>query len=90
MNFEWDPIKARSNANEHSITFDDAATVFGDPLALTFPDPDHSNDEDRFVTFGVIANGEMVVVSHTDREDSIRIISARRMTRIEVEDYEKF
>ena len=90
MNFEWDPIKARGNASKHSITFDDAATVFGDPLALTFPDPDHSHEEDRFVTFGSMANGEMVVVSHTDREDSIRIISARQMTSKEVEDYEKF
>lgn len=90
MNFEWDQNKARRNAEKHSITFDDAATVFGDPFALTFPDPDHSDGEDRFITFGLMANGEMVVVSHTDREDSIRIISARRMTRKEVEDYEKF
>jgi len=90
MNFEWGPIKARSNANKHSVTFDDAATVFGDPLALTYPNPDHSQEEDRFITFGTMANGEMVVVSHTDREDSIRIISARRMTGKEVEDYEKF
>ena len=57
MQFEWDSRKAKANARKHRVTFDEAATVFGDPLALTFVDPDHSSDEERFLTFGVSGNG---------------------------------
>lgn len=89
MEFEWDPDKAVRNVDKHGVTFPDAATVFGDPLAMTYFDPDHSDDEDRFLTFGHSSSGELLVVSHTDRKDRIRIISARRATRHERKAYEE-
>jgi hypothetical protein len=89
MEFEWDDIKAARNFEKHGVSFDEAATVFGDPLALTYYDPDHSHDEDRFLTFGHSERGELILVSHTDRADRIRIISARRATRRERKAYEE-
>jgi len=89
MEFEWDAKKASRNQAKHGISFVDAATVFGDPLAITYFDPDHSNDEDRFLTFDHASTGEIVVVVHTDRGERVRIISARRATRRERTDYEK-
>jgi len=83
MEFEWDPDKAAWNLAKHGISFHEAATVFGDPLAATYFDPDHSAEEDRFLTFGHSSKGRVLVVSHTDREDRTRIISARRATRKE-------
>ena len=77
MEFEWDPDKATRNFVKHGDAFTEAATVFGDPPALTFSDPDHADDEDRFVTFGHSAGGRLLIVSHTDRGDRSRIISAR-------------
>ena len=68
MEFEWDELKATRNLVKHGVTFQEAATVFGDPLALTVSDPDHSDDEDRFLTFGHSSEGNLLVVSHTDRE----------------------
>ena len=88
MDFEWDPEKAARNLAKHGVAFADAATVFGDPLAVTFADPDHSDDEDRFLTFGLSAEGHLLIVSHTDREDRTRLISARRATRKERKLYE--
>jgi uncharacterized DUF497 family protein len=67
MKFEWDPNKARRNAAKHGVRFEDAATAFGDPLSLTIFDPDHSEDEDRFVLLGVTSSGRLVAVAHTDR-----------------------
>ena len=90
MNFEWDEEKAISNLSKHDVSFDEASTVFGDPLALTFSDPTHSDEEDRFLTFGRASNGRHLVVSHTDRDDKIRLISAREMTSKERSDYEQF
>lgn len=89
MIFEWDPAKAKTNDRRHGVTFREAATVFGDPLSITFPDPDHSVGEDRFITFGLSFNGRLLVVSHTDREEGIRIISARTMTPKEKRIYEE-
>jgi uncharacterized protein len=89
MEFEWDPDKAVRNLAKHGVSFHQAATIFGDPLALTFSDPDYSDEEDRFLTFGRSADGRILVVSHTDREDRSRIISARRATRKEKKIYEK-
>jgi hypothetical protein len=89
MNFEWDPNKAESNLRKHSISFQEAATVFGDDLGITVYDPDHSRDEDRFITIGWSDQRRLLMVSHTDREDSIRIISARELTPRERKDYEK-
>ena len=89
MEFEWDPEKAARNLAKHTVSFHEAGTVFGDPLAITFSDPDHSEDEDRFLTFGHSSEGRLLVVSHTDRGDFTRIISARRATRKEWKLYEE-
>ncbi len=83
MELEWDPNKAARNVSKHGITFEEGATVFGDPLAITFMDPDHSEVEDRFLTFGRSLEGRLIVVSHTDRGRSVRVISARLATRRE-------
>jgi len=69
MEFEWDPKKATANIQKHDITFQEAATVFGDPLAITFEDPDHSTEENRYITFGLSLQKRLIVVSHTERED---------------------
>jgi uncharacterized DUF497 family protein len=89
MEFEWDPDKAARNLAKHGVSFAEAATVFGAPLAMTYFDPDHSDEEDRFLTFGHSSKGHLLVVSHTDREDRTRIISARRATRKERKQYEE-
>lgn len=89
MEFEWDPEKAIRNLAKHGVSFQEAATVFGDPLAMTYADPDHSDDEDRFLTFGYSSAGRVLVVSHTDRDDRTRIISARAATRKERKQYEQ-
>ena len=89
MNFEWDEKKAVENLRKHGVSFDEATTVFGDPLAITYLDPLHSLEEDRFLTFGHTSLGWLIVVSHTDRNDRIRPISAREMTRKEKSDYEQ-
>ncbi len=89
MNFEWDETKAVDNLQKHGVSFDEATTVFGDPLAITYHDPLHSLEEDRFLTFGHTSQGRLIVVSHTDRNDRIRPISAREMTRKEKSDYEQ-
>jgi len=89
MEFEWDPEKAAGNWRKHDVSFEEAATVFGDPLAMTYLDPDHSEEEDRFLTFGHSRQGRLLVVSHTDRGDRTRIISARQLTRRERKQYEQ-
>ena len=87
--FEWDLKKAESNARKHGVTFDEAATVFLDELALSGADPDHSVGEARYITFGASSLGRLLAVSHTHRSGSIRIISARRVTRGERKIYEE-
>ena len=89
MNFEWDNKKAESNFKQHGISFQDATTVFSDPLAITFDDPDHSIGEYRFLTFGMTINGKLVTVSHTERSGSMRIIGTRQMTKTERKIYEE-
>lgn len=89
LRFEWDAAKAESNLRKHGVAFEEAATVFADPLALTIDDPDHSREEDRFITLGVSGGNRLLVVVHTDREDRIRIISARPATRRERRSYEE-
>jgi uncharacterized DUF497 family protein len=89
MEFEWDPKKATANVQKHDVTFQEAATVFGDPLAITFEDPDHSTDENRYITFGLSFQKRLIVVSHTERGDRTRIISARLMDRKERKIYEE-
>ena len=89
MEFEWDPEKAARNLKVHGVSFHEAATIFGDPLAMTYFDPDHSEEEDRFLTFGHSEAGKMLVVSHTDRDDRVRILGARKMTRNERKQHEE-
>ena len=89
MRFEWDRRKAAVNLRQHGVSFEGAATVFRDPLSVTGADPDHSLDEERVVTFGVSVTGRFLVVATTEREDTIRIISARRMTAGERATYEE-
>ena len=90
MKFEWDLPKAKANLGKHRVSFDEGATVFLDQLALSGPDPDHSHDESRFVTFGVSRLGAFTCgVTHTYRPDGIRLISARRVTRAERKIYEE-
>ena len=89
MQFEWDTKKATGNIYKHNITFHEAATIFGDPLAITFNDPDHSIKEERYLTFGLSRFKHFLIVSHTDRGDRIRIISARQMTKQERKIYEE-
>jgi hypothetical protein len=80
MEFEWDPAKAVHNVKKHHVSFDEAVTVFYDPLAATFDDPHHSVDEHRFITIGYSARGRLLLVAHAERGEVIRIISARRAT----------
>ena len=89
LNFEWDENKPRTNLVKHGVSFAEAATVFGDPLSLTIPDPAHSQREDRFIILGQSHQQRLLVVVHTDRGDNIRLISARRASRSERKNYEE-
>jgi hypothetical protein len=89
MKFEWDGNKAVSNLAKHGVLFDEAKTVFDDPLYVDFYDPDHSDDEERYLIVGESNRGRLLIVSYTERKDSIRIISAREVTRSEREAYEE-
>ena len=89
MRFDWDPRKAAANLRRHSVSFEDASTVFADDYSLTGADPDHSVGEERFITFGMSQSGRLLVVSHTEQGDTIRIFSARRATRSERKLYEE-
>ena len=88
LRFEWNEDKAEQNVEKHGVSFEEAATVLGDPLSLTIEDPLHSQEEQCFVTVGESAQGELLVVVHTDREGAVRIISARKATRRERRNYE--
>lgn len=88
MEFEWDPPKAVENARKHGVTFDEASTVFGDPLSSVFADPDHSLGEERLVLVGRSARDRVLVVMFTERSSRVRLISARPATRPEREAYE--
>ena len=88
MEFEWDPNKATNNFAKHNVSFHEASTVFADPLSLTFLDPDHSHDERRYITIGESIQRRLLIISHTDRGQRIRIISARKTTLRERRIYE--
>jgi uncharacterized protein len=89
MRFEWDRRKNEENYTKHGVSFEEASSVFADPLAATISDPDHSQMEARFVTMGLSAAGRLVVVAHTEEEDDLfRIISAREATSHERKAYE--
>ena len=89
MIYEWDAKKAKVNLRKHGVSFEEAATVFLDPLAITFPDPDHFDEEDREITIGLTTKNRVVFVSHGPRGDLTRIIGARRTTRKERKQYEE-
>jgi len=89
MRFEWDEQKAHANLTKHGISFEEAVTVFGDPLSDTFPDPDHSLNEHRFIILGSSDSGKILVVAHTDIDATVRIISAREATATERKAYEE-
>ncbi len=89
MRFEWDPDKAARNLRKHGVSFEEAASVFGDSLAITFDDPDHSIGESRSLTFGTSSEGRLLVVSHIESRTKARIISARSAMRHERKIYEE-
>jgi len=83
LQFEWDPNKAARNVEKHHVSFDEAATVFDDPVFITVIDEEHSADEERYITIGRSQRGRLLLVAHTDHEGRIRVISARKATRRE-------
>jgi uncharacterized DUF497 family protein len=87
--YEWDAKKAKAKLRKHKVSFEEAATVFLDPLTITFPDPDHSEEEEREITIGLTAKSRVVFVAHCPRGDRIRIIGARRASRKERKQYEE-
>lgn len=87
MRFGWDPKKAKRNLEKHGVSFEEAATAFGDPRSLTEFDPDHADDENRFILLGATHKGRLLVVVHTDRRDVVRLISARMATARERRTY---
>lgn len=89
MQFEWNNDKAASNLSKHQVSFEEAKTVFDDLLYVDFYDPDHSEDEERYLIVGQSSRGRLLIVSYTERGDSIRLISAREVTRTEREVYEE-
>ena len=88
VEFDWDPDKATSNLRKHGVSFDEAATVFADPLSITVPDPDHSQNEERFIIVGLSFSRRLLIVAHTERGLIIRLISARELTATEQSAYE--
>ena len=89
LEFKWNSKKFQKNMSKHGVSFIEAATVFSDSLSMTYGDPDHSDEEDRFVIVGLSSSGKLLMVSHTYRNDLIRIISARKLTRRERKQYEE-
>ena len=89
MKFEWDENKADKNLSKHGVSFEEAKTVFDDPLYIDFYDPDHSEDEARYLIVGESNQRRLLIVSYTERGDSTRLISAREVTRSEREAYEE-
>jgi uncharacterized DUF497 family protein len=87
--FEWHASKARTNLQEHGVSFDEAMSAFRDPLSVTIPDPDHSYDEERLILLGLSRLGRLLVIVHVDSDDSIRIVSARLANRHERRQYEQ-
>jgi uncharacterized protein len=88
LHFQWDSRKAASNIKKHGVSFDEACTIFADPLSVTISDPALSDAEDRYLDLGLSHRGRLVVVSYVERGDSIRIISARRASSLEKKQYE--
>ncbi|VAW35231.1 hypothetical protein MNBD_CHLOROFLEXI01-4006 [hydrothermal vent metagenome] len=89
MEFEWSRDKVKANLSKHGVSFDEAKTVFEDPLYIDFYDPDHSDDEDRYIIVGRSHQRRLLIVSYTERGNLIRLISAREATRMEKNAYEE-
>jgi uncharacterized DUF497 family protein len=89
LRFEWDPQKAKANQTKHDVSFEEALTVFADPLARIFPDDDHSVEETREIIIGYSARHELILVNFTGIDNHVRIFSARKATRRERKDYEE-
>ena len=89
MEFEWDTKKAESNLSKHGVSFTEAQTVFDDPLYVDFYDPDHSDAEHRYIIIGESSKNRILLVAYTEREDTIRIISARKVTKQELKTYQE-
>jgi uncharacterized protein len=89
MNFDWDENKASSNLSKHGVSFEEAKTVFNDLLYVDFYDPDHSDNEERYLIIGESNQGRLLIISYTEGRDLIRLISAREVTRSEREAYEE-
>ncbi len=89
LEFEWDLRKAETNLRKHKVTFQEASTVFADPLSATIHDPDHSDIEDRYLTIGLFIAGRILIIAHSERNNRIRIISARELTSPEKRHYEE-
>ena len=89
VQFDWDQTKASANLSKHGVSFDEARTVFDDPLYVDFYDPDHSDDERRYVIFGQSERGRLLMVSYTEADDGVRIISSREATPAERKEYEE-
>lgn len=89
LTFEWDPRKAASNLRKHGVSFLEEKTVFGDRLEGMIPDPEHSDKEERFISIGKSKMGRLLVISYTEENDRIRLISARLATRTERRQYEE-
>jgi uncharacterized protein len=87
--FSWDDRKAATNVRKHGVSFEEAATIFKDPLLITVPDPRHSNGEERFFSIGRSRHDQLISVAHTEAGNRIRIISARKATRKERRTYEE-
>ena len=81
--FEWDPEKAKGNLQKHQVDFEEASTIFDDPQFITFLDEEHSASEERYITIGLSNNNRLLILAHTDRNEHIRIISARKVTKHE-------
>jgi uncharacterized DUF497 family protein len=89
LQFEWDPEKAKTNLGKHQVSFEEASTVFDDPMFIMFLDEEHSTDEERYITIGVSKSNRLLLVAHTDRLGQVRIISARKATKNEQRFYEE-
>ena len=89
LTFEWDEAKSKRNFIKHGVVFQEAKSVFNDPFSITIDDPDHSNDEERFIDIGISSKGRVLVVWYTERDENIRIIGCRKATKKERIIYEK-
>jgi uncharacterized protein len=87
--FEWDPEKAQKNIRKHEVDFEEASSIFDDPMFITVIDEEHSNDEERYITIGLSNKNRLLLVAHAERDDRIRIISARKVTKNEEKFYEE-